>query len=362
MAYRRCLLQRGKLIDRKCHRSFSYILHSDEGKHEEKYSSTRVRNFIQTSSLNGSTGFFSSSQNKQLSPFAGYNFCRNMSTIDRDLDKITAMTDVADVLIDTTMEAVASQAPVVSEVAIAAADSYLPIQAAQYAIDAVHSYTGLNWWADIVLTTLLIRITTIPILLYQLKDTSKLALYTIQVKERREEMKRQMDRKILDREAALKAIVETQRPQIERLREKGVNPYLHFTGSFINCSIFITFFLAITNMAEKMPSFKHGGAFWFTDLSTPDALYIFPVLTALSYLVIVEYDMQKGTEGIPLSDRKKNISRALALLIVPFTVSFPKAVCCFWITSNLFSIPYGMVVKTPSVKKTLGIPEVEKPV
>jgi membrane protein insertase Oxa1/YidC/SpoIIIJ len=41
-------------------------------------------------------------------------------------------------------------------------------------------------------------------------------------------------------------------------------------------------------MAEKMPSFKHGGAFWFTDLSTPDALYIFPVLTALSFLIVVE--------------------------------------------------------------------------
>jgi len=41
-------------------------------------------------------------------------------------------------------------------------------------------------------------------------------------------------------------------------------------------------------MAEKMPSFKHGGAFWFTDLTTPDASYIFPVLTALSFLVVVE--------------------------------------------------------------------------
>ncbi|KAL5054273.1 hypothetical protein RYX36_034955 [Vicia faba] len=354
MAYRRCLLQRGKLIDRKCHPSFSYILHhSDERKRDEKSSSTRIPNFIQTSSLNGSTGF---------SPFAGYNFCRNMSTIDSDSDKITATTDVADVLIDTTVEAVASQAPVVSEVAIAAADSYLPIQAVQYLIDAVHSYTGLNWWADIVLTTLLIRIATIPILLYQLKDTSKLALFTLQMKERTKEMKKQIEMKTLDRETALKAIVESQRPHIERLREKGVHPYLHFTGSFINCSVFITFFLAIANMAEKMPSFKHGGAFWFTDLTTPDALYILPVLTGLSYLVIVECDMQKGTEGIPISEKKKNISRALALLIVPIAMSFPKAVCCFWITSNLFSLPYGMVLKAPGAKKTLGIPEVDKPV
>ena len=41
-------------------------------------------------------------------------------------------------------------------------------------------------------------------------------------------------------------------------------------------------------MAEKVPSFKTGGAYWFLDLTTPDALYIFPVLAALSFLITVE--------------------------------------------------------------------------
>ena len=41
-------------------------------------------------------------------------------------------------------------------------------------------------------------------------------------------------------------------------------------------------------MAEKVPSFKSGGAYWFVDLTTPDALYIFPVLTALTFLITVE--------------------------------------------------------------------------
>ena len=70
-----------------------------------------------------------------------------MSTVNQGSDKISSdvMTDVADVLTNTTMDAVVSQAPVVNEVAIAAADSFLPVQALQYVIDAVHSYTGLNW-------------------------------------------------------------------------------------------------------------------------------------------------------------------------------------------------------------------------
>lgn len=46
-------------------------------------------------------------------------------------------------------------------------------------------------------------------------------------------------------------------------------------------------------MAEKMPSFKNGGAYWFVDLTTPDTMYIFPVLTALTFWITVEVDIRK---------------------------------------------------------------------
>ncbi|GAU40317.1 hypothetical protein TSUD_64820 [Trifolium subterraneum] len=116
-----------------------------------------------------------------------------MSTLDQaGSDKISIMTDVADVLEDSTLDAaVSSQGPVVSEVAIAAADSYLPVQALQYVIDAVHTYTGLDWWAAIILTTLLIRSATVPLLINQLKATSKLTL----MRPRLEEIKEEMDGK-----------------------------------------------------------------------------------------------------------------------------------------------------------------------
>lgn len=39
-----------------------------------------------------------------------------------------------------------SQAPAISEVAIAAADSSLPVAALQHLIDGVHSFTGFNWY------------------------------------------------------------------------------------------------------------------------------------------------------------------------------------------------------------------------
>lgn len=41
-------------------------------------------------------------------------------------------------------------------------------------------------------------------------------------------------------------------------------------------------------MAEKVPSFKDGGAYWFVDLTTPDPMYIFPILAGLTFLITVE--------------------------------------------------------------------------
>lgn len=71
---------------------------------------------------------------------------RNMSTgIGEGVDKIEYMSDIADVLSDKAVEVVASQAPAVNEVAIAAADSFVPVAALQHLIDYVHCYTGLNW-------------------------------------------------------------------------------------------------------------------------------------------------------------------------------------------------------------------------
>ncbi|OVA01956.1 Membrane insertase OXA1/ALB3/YidC [Macleaya cordata] len=158
-----------------------------------------------------------------------------------------------------------------------------------------------------------------------------------------------------------KTMAEGQKKMQELFREYGVTPFTPLKGLFIQGPVFISFYLAITNMVEKVPSFKVGGAFWFTDLTTPDSLYILPVLTALSFLITVECNMQEGLEGNPIASTMKNFSRVLAVLTVPFTMSFPNAIFCYWIPSNLFSLMYGLVIKRPEVKKYLNIPVIPMP-
>jgi len=51
----------------------------------------------------------------------------------------------------------ASPASIPSEVAWIAQDSSLSVEAVQHLIDAVHSFTGLNWWLSIAVSTVLLR-------------------------------------------------------------------------------------------------------------------------------------------------------------------------------------------------------------
>ncbi|KAL0312461.1 UNVERIFIED_CONTAM: Mitochondrial inner membrane protein OXA1 [Sesamum radiatum] len=283
-------------------------------------------------------------------------------------DKIEILNDVVDVLGDKAVEVAGQVAPVVSEVAVVAADSFFPVAALQYLIDYVHTYTGFNWWASIAVTTLLIRSIQLPLLINQLKSTSKFTLLRPKLEAIKEEMQ--------NREMSPNAVAEGQAQMKKLFKEYGVTPFTPLKGLLISGPIFCSFFFAVNNLAEKVPSFKEGGALWFTDLTTPDSMYIFPVLTALTFWITVECNAQEGLEGNPTAGTIKNVSRAFAALTIPFTASFAKvfmkilqfllptsagdvtqsAIFCYWITSNLFSLSYGLVIKKPKVKEFLGIP------
>ncbi|KAH6783416.1 inner membrane OXA1-like protein, partial [Perilla frutescens var. hirtella] len=152
------------------------------------------------------------------------------------------------------------------------------------------------------------------------------------------------------------AVAEGQAKMKALYKEYGVSPLTPWKGPLISAPIFLSFFLAVTNMTEKVPSFKEGGILWFIDLTTPDSLYVFPILTALTFWIMVECNAQEGMEGNPSAGIIKNVCRVFAVLTVPLTASFPKAIFCYWITSNLFSLVYGLVMKNSEVKKYFGIP------
>ncbi|KAK0587174.1 hypothetical protein LWI29_018669 [Acer saccharum] len=108
-------------------------------------------------------------------------------------------------------------------------------------------------------------------------------------------------------------------------------------------------------MVEKVPSFKSGGVFWFTDLTTSDSFYILPILTGLSFSISAEVTMQEFMKVDRDDDFMKIISRCVAVLLVSATMDCPKAICCYLITSNLVPLAH---VQEDSPDSTLSQREI----
>ncbi|PIN09208.1 Inner membrane protein translocase involved in respiratory chain assembly [Handroanthus impetiginosus] len=366
MAFRRSITARAKLFYQQQQRvapSFSHI-HRDDSEREEMNGNpvsrnSEIRNYFQHRFV-GTGNSFSTSygsrnwfQDRRFAipaacgPVCGRNYSTG-SVEEGAADKMEILNEAVDVLGGKAVEVAEQVAPLANEVAVAAADSFFPVAALQYLIDYVHTYTGFNWWASIMVTTILIRWIQLPLIINQLKTTSKLTLLRPKLEAINEEMR--------NKDMSPNAVSEGQAQMKKLFKEYGVTPFSPMKGILISGPIFCSFFFAINNMAEKVPSFKEGGAFWFTDLTTPDSMYIFPVLTALTFWITVELNAQEGLEGNPTAGTIKNVSRAFAALTIPLTASFPKAIFCYWITSNLFSLTYGLVIKNPKVKEYLGLP------
>ncbi|KAH0889622.1 hypothetical protein HID58_052051, partial [Brassica napus] len=125
------------------------------------------------------------------------------------------------------------------------------------------------------------------------------------------------------------------------------------------------------NMAEKVPSFKTGGTLWFTDLTTAYTTYILPLLTAITFIIMVESNLQEGMEGNPVAGTMKKFSRIIAFLSIPILMGIEKALFCYWLTSNLFTLGYGLgkspplslshrvlrPLRRPDVRKLLNLPD-----
>ncbi|OMO64295.1 Membrane insertase OXA1/ALB3/YidC [Corchorus capsularis] len=352
MAFRRSISTRATLLSRRFNPSISHIpqTNTDEEtkplppnlsqSQSQSPSQSPIHKLLFHGSYNAINGHgYSSSRERTSSLFpgaigVGLPSVRFMSTSTGDgSERIEDLDFVAEVVTEKAADALAAAPPVLSEVAVAAADSYLPVAALQHLIDAVHSFSGLNWWASIALTTLLIRGLTVPFLIDQLKASSRLSLLRPRLEE--------LSREIRDKATDPQSLAEGQKQMKALFDEYKVSPFSPLKGLLIQGPIFISFFLAIRNMAEKVPSFKSGGALWFLDLTTPDSLYILPVLTALTFWITVECNMQEGLEGNPIAGTMKKYSRIFAAVSIPLMAAFPKALFCYCFTSNLFSLAYG---------------------
>ncbi|XP_044518220.1 mitochondrial inner membrane protein OXA1L isoform X1 [Gracilinanus agilis] len=228
---------------------------------------------------------------------------------------------------------------------------FTPVGLVQNLLEFVHVDLGLPWWGAIVTCTVFARIMIFPLIVKGQREAVKINNHMPEIHKfsnRMNEAKLSGDKFEFSR-----AFSELQLYQ----KKHDVSPMRGFIVPLAQAPIFISFFIALREMAYlPVPSMQNGGLWWFQDLTAADPLYALPLLVTASMWAILELGAETGVNNANLR-MMKTVFRVLPLIVLPFTINFPTAVFTYWFSSNLFSLAQVSFLQIPAVRIWLRIPK-----
>lgn len=165
---------------------------------------------------------------------------------------------------------------------------YSPSHFVMQAVEQIHLLVGIPYWEAIVIATVALRVIMLP-----------LAITTVQNAARMSSLRPAMQA-VKDRQArhpngddpSVRTLFEAETRQL--FISHKVNPLKSLAMPIIQLPIFISLYFGLRDMGLYFPGYSTGGDFWFSDLTAADPYFIFPIVNALSFLVMIEL----GSDGI----------------------------------------------------------------
>ncbi|XP_039966794.1 cytochrome c oxidase assembly protein COX18, mitochondrial [Bactrocera tryoni] len=251
-----------------------------------------------------------------------------------------------------------------------------PVAYIQDTLTTIHDYSGLTWWASIVVSTILFRtLITLPLAIYQHKIMARLELLALEMPAIVAELKKEAA-------VAMKKFNWTEKQTrlvYNRSLKKQWNALVvrdncHPAKTFIvlwgQIPLWICQSVALRNLVHMMPDpttlqaqiiyteMTIGGFGWIPNLTEVDSSYILPVTLGVINLAIIE--MQTVLRNRPTTRLQKyatNVFRALTVAMVPVACSVPSALCLYWVASSSYSLAQNLLLTAPIVRRSVGIPQ-----
>ncbi|KAJ8982667.1 hypothetical protein NQ317_017657, partial [Molorchus minor] len=232
---------------------------------------------------------------------------------------------------------------------------YSPVGIIQNCFEYLHVTLGVEWWVAIAIGTLVIRTLLFPLVIIAQRNAARMNNYLpqmqlIQLKlTEARQSGNQLDAARYAQELML------------FMKDKQLNPLKNMIVPLAQMPIFVSFFMALRQMANvPVDSLRTGGLFWFTDLTLPDQFYLLPIITSATLYATIEL----GTDSAKLSAQNmqimKYVLRGLPLVILPFIVNFPGAILCYWVSSNFISLIQVSILRVPTVRDYFKIEPLRK--
>ncbi|XP_039489155.1 cytochrome c oxidase assembly protein COX18, mitochondrial [Drosophila santomea] len=253
-----------------------------------------------------------------------------------------------------------------------------PVAYMQDVLIKIHDYSGLPWWASIVLSTFLFRsVVTLPLTIYQHKITARIEKIALEMPAIVEELKKEA--------AMAKQKFKWSEQQTQIVYRRSIKKQWQNLIVRDNCHpmktmivlwgqipLWIFQSVALRNLVYMLPDptsiqaqivtteMTIGGFGWIPNLTVVDNSYILPVALGLINLAIIEVQaMSRTRPSTRLQNIANNVFRGLSVVMVPVACTVPSALCVYWVASSSFGLAQNLLILSPEVRRSVGIPKTQ---
>lgn len=245
----------------------------------------------------------------------------------------------------------------------------------QNALFAFHDFSGLPWWATIVISTMGLRLCMFPAAVHAHKCRARLHLIrTKEMPELAKELAKEVKvaKKMLNlddkkEEALYKISLDKQYKKL--IARDNCHPRKENVTLLIQIPIWICQSVAIRNILTLRPdptSYKAllaftqltvGGFLWIPNLTEVDASYILPVAMCLINLANIELiALEKEVVDSKFRTYITGFFRLVSIGIVPLVASVPSCLSLYWCTSTACAFAQNVILLSPTTKRVFKIP------
>jgi membrane protein insertase Oxa1/YidC/SpoIIIJ len=204
---------------------------------------------------------------------------------------------------------------------------------------------GIPWWGAILTVTILFRFALVPVNALLLRNSLRMKLILPEIERHHTTMRTATNAETKIKAAeALRTLLQT--CKCSPWKQTVVFPLIMPTAV-------LAIFTAVHNLCMAEDGMTTEGTLWFEDLIQRDETFLLPILSALTWLWMVELGASSHYSTMP---NLRTGVRLLSVATIPLASTLPCGVFVFWVTSNMFAITRAKILSNNWVRRKFNCP------
>ncbi|KAK1752934.1 60Kd inner membrane protein-domain-containing protein [Echria macrotheca] len=226
-----------------------------------------------------------------------------------------------------------------------------PTSIVQWCLEHIYVYTGLPWWASLVVLAVGVRAVIF-----------KPAIRSSAAAQKMQDLK--ADPKYNAVVESMRAATVTGGGTVEVLARRAEQVRMHKAAGYsgfdmllpqlIQIPLGFGAFRLLKGMADlPVASMENGGLLWFTDLTVADPFFLLPLATACLFAMSMRIPIRY------MAKEQQQMTKMMSLVMMPigalFTITLPAAVQLYFVLTAVLQLLQSSAFYNPTIRKFLGL-------